>query len=264
MRNRTLFHRILSLLLCLAMLCVLPVVAMAEEEPAWKKNELTYDLMGVFEDEDYFNRKGIVEVTFLDTLKDAPQSTWFVGRYANANVRAWFTWDNGWAHLYVAAEGGINLRYSCERMFQDCVNLKRINFNNAVHTDDVCSMREMFRDCRSLEELDLSCFNTENVKSMYCMFALCTNLEKVDLSSFDTSNVTNMGYMFSTCRKLESVDVDGFDTKNVWNMEGTFRWCDALKDCNAGGWDTSSVLWNTGFMDEGMTLNGQPWEKMFG
>ena len=51
----------------------------------------------------------------------------------------------------------------------------------------------MFYDCTSLEELDLSNFNTENVEITGCMFYNCTSLKKINLSSFNTNKVKKNG-----------------------------------------------------------------------
>jgi surface protein len=45
----------------------------------------------------------------------------------------------------------------------------------------------MFNDCQSLEELDLSNFNTQKVKTMELMFGACGELKKLNLSNFNVS-----------------------------------------------------------------------------
>ena len=55
-------------------------------------------------------------------------------------------------------------------------NLTQINFNNNFNTSNVTNMSEMFKDCRSLTSLDLSCFNTANVTDMRSMFLNCSKL----------------------------------------------------------------------------------------
>ena len=50
-------------------------------------------------------------------------------------------------------------------------------------------MNNMFCDCRSLEKLDLSNFNTNNVIDMSCMFHNCENLIALNLSNFSTQKL---------------------------------------------------------------------------
>ncbi len=58
-------------------------------------------------------------------------------------------------------------------------------------------MLKMFFNCTSLEEIDLSGFNTKNVESMDSMFTRCTSLQNLNISNFDMSNVTTKDGMFS-------------------------------------------------------------------
>ena len=46
-------------------------------------------------------------------------------------------------------------------------------------------MSSMFFNCSSLNNLDLSKFNTQNVTNMCCMFSHCKSLEKEKLITMD-------------------------------------------------------------------------------
>ena len=51
----------------------------------------------------------------------------------------------------------------------------------------------MFNECKKLKEIKgIDKFITKNVKNMKLMFQNCKELEYLDLSSFDTSNVEKM------------------------------------------------------------------------
>jgi surface protein len=52
--------------------------------------------------------------------------------------------------------------------------------------------RSLFRQLNSLEELDLSSFDTSKVTTMQQMFHSDKSLTELDFSNFDTSNVTSM------------------------------------------------------------------------
>ena len=71
-------------------------------------------------------------------------------------------------------------------------------------------MSYMFSSCRSLNNLNLSDFDTKNVTNMYCMFSCCSSLNNLNLSNFDTKNVTNMPYMFDNC----NTNVSSNDNEN--------------------------------------------------
>ena len=274
---------ILAIVLSLGFLAV-PAQA-AGNNDSWKRNLLTTDPMGVFG----IKKELIGSVTFLDSLDTAPCNAWNLGKGASSRVKGWVTWDSGLSHITIAAKGGVNGELACEALFEDCTMLFEVCFNGAFHTETAKSMKnmfhncesleyvdvntldtssvtnmcQMFRNCYALEELDISSFDTDKVTNMYCMFSTCYSLEELDLSNFDTDKVTNMSYMFSACRSLETVDVSSFDTSRVTNMEGMFRWCYALEEPDLSGWDVSRVRNHSGFMDEGMTINGRPWEEFF-
>ena len=116
-------------------------------------------------------------------------------------------------------------------------NLDLSGFN----TSNVTNMEYMFRNCSSLTSLDLSGFNTSNVTNMRSMFMNCSSLTSLALSSFNTSKVTDMSYMFRKCSSLTSLDLSGFNTLNVTNMEFMFSFCISLTSLDVSGFNTSKV-----------------------
>ena len=90
----------------------------------------------------------------------------------------------------------------------------------------------MFRQCLSLESLDLSNFDTSNVTKMNSMFRECSSLLSLNLSNFVTSNITAMDSMFYGCSSLQSLNLSDFETSNVANMNSMFRGCSNLEYLN--------------------------------
>ncbi len=138
------------------------------------------------------------------------------------------------------------------------------------------SMANLFKDCSTLQTVDLTGFVTSKVNNMSGMFQNCTNLTSVTLDNetyaeqvtvdgkvkkagqyvnFDTSAVEDMSYMFSssdfsgsnvnnTKMKFTSLDcVAGFNTSNVENMGYMFYLCSnsQLQSIPVAGFDTSKV-----------------------
>ena len=93
---------------------------------------------------------------------------------------------------------------SFSRLFQDCVNNKKIKFVK-FNRKDIEDMSYMFQGCLSLEELDISKMKTNNVKNMEYMFDRCESLKKLNFSNFKTYNVSEMIFMFVKCRKLKEI-----------------------------------------------------------
>ena len=75
-------------------------------------------------------------------------------------------------------------------------------------------MSYMFYGCSSLEELNLSNFNTNNVIDMCDMFCGCSSLKELNLSTFNIKNVTNMCEMFSKCSNEIKMKVNS-QIKNI-------------------------------------------------
>ena len=116
-------------------------------------------------------------------------------------------------------------------MFYNFQNVESIKFNNIFDTSNVINMNSMFRNCISLEKLDLSSFNTSNVSNMSYIFSgslvndsqTIMSLNELDMSNFNTRNVENMEYMFFNCGNLTTIDVSSFDTHNVNSMKSMFN-----------------------------------------
>ena len=58
----------------------------------------------------------------------------------------------------------------------------------------------MFEDCKSLNNLNLSNFNTKNVTDMKRMFKIFESFINLEVSNFDTKNFTGMDEMFECCK----------------------------------------------------------------
>lgn len=156
---------------------------------------------------------------------------------------------------------------SCLGWFNGCINLKSIEGIKNLNTENVISMRAMFKNCSGLTVLDVSGFNTTNVKYIEGMFENCSAVTTLDVSGFNTANVTSMSnmfcdcsalttldvsrfnttnvnytsYMFYGCSNLTSLDVSGFDTQNVTDMDNMFYGCSGLTALNVSGFDTKNV-----------------------
>ena len=128
-----------------------------------------------------------------------------------------------------------------QQMFQNCSSLTEIDLSH-FNTANVTNMASMFETCRSLTNLDLSSFNTAKVTDMSNMFMSCSALTSINLSSFNTSQVTNMRYMFGECPVLTSLDLSSFNTEKVENM-GRLFWGDTNLETIyvANGWSLDGI-----------------------
>ena len=84
----------------------------------------------------------------------------------------------------------------------------------------------MFNRCSSLEQLNLSNFNTNNVINMVGMFSNCSSLKELDVSNFYINNETHLTNMFSYCKSLKELNLSNFKTdKRDISTYGIFYKC---------------------------------------
>ena len=109
-------------------------------------------------------------------------------------------------------------------MFEGCSSLEAIEFSSSFRTSKIEDMSNLFWDCRTLSNYDISHFETSMVKNMSGMFKSCSSFGVTDLSWMDTSKVLDMSRMFQgTMLSLDDMmAIDAFDTSNVENMSYMF------------------------------------------
>ena len=129
---------------------------------------------------------------------------------------------------------------NCSRLFHDGCRLDNV-YELLALCENVTDMSNMFYNCKTLTELDVSNFDTSNVTTMKSMFYNCSSLASLDASNFNTSNVTDMSTMFYNCSSLASLDVSNFDTGKVTDMSNMFRFCDNLISLDISNFDFGKV-----------------------
>ena len=186
------------------------------------------------------DKYSIGEIWFLDSVKDAPESSWDASAGRDGTVLAWTEQMGDFSRLYLAAEGGVIAPENCDNLFSGFGFLQKIAFNDAFHTEDTRSMEGMFY-WSGLVSLDLSGLDTSSVTNMRSMFGSCRELKTLNIRSLDTSCVTDMSGMFSDCRRLKKLDIRNLDTSSVTDMSGMFGYCWDLQALDVSTMDTSSV-----------------------
>ena len=169
--------------------------------------------------------------------------------YSAVDVLAWL--DGTTIYFYAKGYTDSNKKipldsYSFE-LFKDCSSLQEIEIE-FFDTSKLTDMSFMFYGCSGLTTLDLSSFDTSNVTDMHGMFSGCSGLTTLDLSCFDTSNVTDMSSMFSDCSGLTTLDLSSFDTQNVTDMPSMFWHCSALTTIKVGDNFVVDNVDNSSFM----------------
>ena len=145
-------------------------------------------------------------------------------------------YDNGTIYLW-SEENWIGFNSDSSNMFNNLQKAANIELSYIMDTRDVTSMENLFHNCLTLAELDVSNFNTSNVTTMKGIFSGSdTNLYRGSdyrmnltnikgLNSFNTSKVNDMSRMFYMCINLTSLDVSSFNTSKVKDMSQMFGGC---------------------------------------
>ena len=130
---------------------------------------------------------------------------------------------------------------STKEMFKDLKSIEEIdlsNFDSSIVNDST----SMFSGCSSLASLNLTNFSTDLITNMDNMFFSCYSLSSLNLSGFNTFKVTNMTNMFKSCSKLTSLDLKSFNTSEVTNMQNMFSRCSKLTSLDLKSFNTSEVI----------------------
>ncbi len=238
--KRKLLSLILAVLLFLGMLPMNALTAEAglidlskylKSDDSWEDNILCKDFASKTGGKVFgtSTKRSLIEtITFLDTLKDAPGSSWDVSEDKDGSVMAWLKKDGSKYHLFIAGDGGVSAPENCSGMFCGYTEVEEIHFGGNFHTENATTMSYMFSHCEELEELDLYDFDTSNVERMECMFMHCYDLETLDINHFDISNVVDMGSMFWGNTNMETLYMPELNYRKGFNTAYMFEKCTKL------------------------------------
>lgn len=104
------------------------------------------------------------------------------------------------------------------------------------------NIREAFRDCHSLERIDMSAFRNCNITDSSSVFSTCKKLKTIaNIGNLNISKADGMSYLFYECNALTQLDLSNWDTGNVQYMISTFNGCNNLTELNCSTWNTGKV-----------------------
>ena len=166
-------------------------------------------------------------------------------------------------YLYNQSHNNYSYEYfeylnSMEYMFNNCINLKSLNFDFKINDyDDDCiyvtDQKFMFNNCKSLTYISISslCFSCYECSSFELnnMFYNCFSLKTVifneygGFSGYSNSSITNMSYMFYNCTSLVSLSLPSEYMKMPYDMSYIFANCSSLKNLDL---DFSSYYYEPG------------------
>ena len=162
-----------------------------------------------------------------------------------------------------------------ESMFEGCTNLSSITAaidqgsTSAFNGSTLTSLKALFKDCVSLESIDLSMLRFQNVNDVSQMFMNCERLAAItwnqtanyslmsvtdmsymfyncaaytnfDLHTFTSGLVNNTSYMFYGCASMTAIDVSYLNVAMVDTMQGMFAYCSNLGTIDLWTWALKS------------------------
>lgn len=177
--------------------------------------------------------------------------------------------------------------WTMEEMFSGCFNLRTIigiedfDFSSFVAGSNG-TLDGMFKECQSLQTLDLSNWNVDNVGGFYSMFEYST-IGNLDISTWvcpNARNTDNMFYynpatsldlssfapqgtgyggtfscsnMFSHCYDLQYLDLSSLDASKIGNSSGMFDSCSMVQTAYCRSAADKAIL------DQIVIDSGQSW-----
>ena len=114
--------------------------------------------------------------------------------------------------------GKIKAPVDSSNLFKGLTNLVNLTFNN-FDTSDTTTMLRMF----TLAKNSSRGFTTNAVAEVEKFDTFNTTLENLDLSMFDTSKVVSMAEMFYGCVGIKTLDCSSFDMSKVANWTSMFN-----------------------------------------
>ena len=106
-------------------------------------------------------------------------------------------------------------------MFESCIGL--IN-GPSIPISSFTDLGYMCNECRSLTSLPT--FTSVNkVKNMTRMYRNCTSLQRLDLSSINPSALENASYMCDGCSNLTYANISNWNSPSLTNISYAFLNC---------------------------------------
>lgn len=183
-----------------------------------------------------------------DTLEELP----FIYVSEDEKIRAFN--DNG--NIYIYSKNDIKPNESMYSMFREMKSLVDLDLSK-LETEHVYTMQSLFNGSSSLTSLDIGHFNTSKVKSFSCTFKNLPLITNLDISNFDTSNADRLDQMFMGDTGIVILDLTNFNTSKVTATYNMFDGMTNVEKIYVGdGWNMSAVTNSSGMFYDCFKLYG--------
>ena len=104
------------------------------------------------------------------------------------------------------------------------------------------NIREAFRDCHSLESVDMDVFRNCTITELSTLFSTNKKLKNIaNIGNLNISKAEGVSYVFHDCPELTQLDLSNWDTGRIQYMIATFNGCTKLTEVNCSTWNTNKV-----------------------
>ena len=124
----------------------------------------------------------------------------------------------------------INNSRDIEGMFDGCKSLTTLKGLNTLITNDVINMKNLFRNCESLLNLDVSNFNMKKVVNISGMFNNCKKITALSTNNWVGNEIKDISYLFSGCEELLSINISRLSFNKVEKINNLFENCKKLSN----------------------------------
>lgn len=192
----------------------------------------------------YADRANITQVKIGSRIKPTRLQGWFCGLLNCTTINL----------TNLDASNVTNARY----MFAKCNSLVNINTNRLVFSSKLTDALGIFRECASIERLDLSAWDFSRVYTVTDFLNGCASLQSVVMPDLSRSIVTDIDlsgtqFVFKGCESLVSVDLSKFNTSKTNNLRGFFHGCSRLVEIDISSFSAEQIT-NTTDMFNGCSL----------
>ena len=149
----------------------------------------------------------------------------------------------------IDVSGWDNRIYDMRCMFGKCSNLTKIIGVEKLVTKYNGYIMDIFYNCSSLTEIDVSGWDVSNVVYGYSVFAGCSSLTELDLSNWDISKFNSLREMFNDCTNLRNVFMLNWNSSNCTSTYRAFYKCKNIKLLDFSNWDFKLVTSMNGMIN---------------
>ena len=76
-----------------------------------------------------------------------------------------------------------------------------------IFKNKIRKINHLFSDCKNIEYIDFTNFNTQNIIKMNNLLYNCEKLENINFTNFNTSNIIDMSHIFEKCINLKEINI---------------------------------------------------------